>query len=322
MDQKLKEMDVRLTMGGEPTFVSIDDMESAEWNIAADGPHKRKLAKELVFRLRESFGPTGMLHFGQGKLYPGEILPRWQYGCFWRKDGKPIWKESQLIASPSGKGKLTESDALSFAKTVVETLKIDTKAIIPAYEDAFYFAWEENKLPVDKDPLKLNLKDGIERKTLTDVLENGLNKPSGFVLPVRFNTIKEAWESCHWPLRRTTLFLVPGNSPIGYRLPLNSLPDSPPDKESVPRDPFAQYPDLEDFEDLLLSRKSDENSVRKDVCFKTALCFQINEGRLHLFLPPQNLLEHYLELAAAIHFTAKKLNLPGGAGGLRTSFRR
>jgi uncharacterized protein (DUF2126 family) len=228
---------------------------------------------------------------------------------FWRKDGKPIWTETRLISSPSSKGNLVRQDASRFAESLAEVLKIDTSAVIPAYEDAFYFAWEENKLPVDKDPLKLNLKDGIERKTLTEVLEKGLGSPVGFVLPIRFNGKDQFWESCKWPLRRETLFLVPGNSPIGYRLPLNSLPDSVLESESFPRDPFAPYPDLEDFETILLSREKNI-SVREDICFKTALCFQISEGRLHIFLPPQDLLEHYLELIAAIHLTAKKLDIP------------
>ena len=310
VDRKLQEMDVRLTMGGEPTFVSVDDMESAEWNISADGPHKRKLGKELVFRIREAFGPEGMLHFGQGKLYPGEILPRWQYGCFWRKDGKPIWKETGLLASPSAKGKHTLSHAQQFARELAELLKIDPQAVIPAYEDAFYFAWEENKLPVDKDPLKLNLKDGIERKTLTDVLNQGLGSPSGYVLPLRFENKTQAWESCKWPFRRNHLFLIPGNSPLGYRLPLNSLPESILDNSSFPRDPVAPYPDLEDFEEKIRTRPPRFNTFREDICFKTALCFQVNDGRLHLFLPPQDLLENYLELVAAIHLTAKKLDIP------------
>lgn len=302
--------DVRLTMGGEPTFVSIDDMEAAEWNTAADGPHKRKLAKELTFRIRESFAPNGMLHFGQGKLYPGEVLPRWQYGCFWRKDGRPIWNNSKLIASPAKKGSHTIKDAEAFLKAVANTLRIEDLAVIPAYEDSFYFAWEENKLPTDRDPLKLNLKDPIERRTLTEVLTDDLGKPKGFVLPIRYNRKEDAWQSCKWPFRRKHLFLLPGNSSIGFRLPLNSLPESNQEKEQFPRDPFAPLPDLIDFEEKLKKLDEKYSQPTEKVCFKTALSVEVVEGRLHLFLPPHDLQEHYLEMVAAIHLVAEKTNTP------------
>ncbi|MGK0137474.1 MAG: hypothetical protein ACI9DJ_000918 [Algoriphagus sp.] len=310
VDEDLEAMDVRLTMGGEPTFVSIDNMEGAEWNISADGSHKRMLAQDLTKRIRESFAPNGMLHYGQGKLYPGESLPRWQYGCFWRKDGMPIWSNSDLLASPSKEGKSTANDALLFFESLAMTLNIQKEAIMPAYEDAFYFAWEETKLPTDRDPLKLNLKDPIERRTLTENLNKGLEKPSGYVLPIRFDRESEKWESCQWPMKRLHLFLVPGNSAIGYRLPLSSLPENKIDDKTYPRDPFAPLPQLEDYEAKLLTSKRLLHETRKDVCFKTAICIQVNEGRIHIFLPPQDLLEHYLEMIAAIHLVANQLEMP------------
>ena len=115
VDKDLIEGDVRMTMGGEPTFVSIDDMEGAEWNTAADGPLKRKLAYDLALRLKERFAHGGLIHYGQGKWYPGELLPRWQYGLFWRKDGLPLWKNNALIAK-EGETKYTFHDAEHFAK--------------------------------------------------------------------------------------------------------------------------------------------------------------------------------------------------------------
>ncbi|MGR3810977.1 transglutaminase family protein [Jiulongibacter sp. NS-SX5] len=310
VERDLVENDVRLTMGGEPTFVSIDDMEAAEWNIAADGPHKRKLAQDLTFRIRESFAPNGMLHWGQGKLYPGEALPRWQYGCFWRKDGKTIWENTDLIASPGQKGERAITDAQQFLEKVAEHLRIDKSAVIPAYEDSVYFAWEENKLPADRDPLKKNLKDPLERRTLTDLLKEGLGSPKGFVLPVRFYRKEDRWQSCVWPFKREHLLLIPGNSSLGFRLPLNSLPEKIMLDEFYPRDPFAPLPELADFEKTLKERPKEFSNPSSEVCFKTALSVEVVNGQLHLFLPPHELQEHYLEMIAAIHLTASELNMP------------
>ena len=95
-----------------------------QWNTAADGPEKRVRAQDLIFRLREKFGPDGMIHFGQGKWYPGEPLPRWQYGLFWRKDHYPIWKNLKLIADEKNKKKFNWSDAERFAKELAKYLAV------------------------------------------------------------------------------------------------------------------------------------------------------------------------------------------------------
>ncbi len=266
VDKELEAGDVRLTMGGEPTFVSIDDMESAQWNTAADGKEKRILSHDLVFRLREKFGPGGMLHYGMGKWYPGEPLPRWQYGLYWRKDGHPVWKNIDLVAREEQAKKYTVEDARLFATELAKHIAVSTENVQPLYEDAFYFLWSEGKLPANIDPLKYNLKDSTERKTLAQLLEAGLDKPAGYVIPIQWNHWNNAWQSCKWVMNREQIFLIPGNSPAGLRLPLSSLPALAKAKEpqKVERSLFEEVPDLGDFDETIQNRYNTV-TVHKDM---------------------------------------------------------
>ena len=256
VDEDLANGDVRMTMGGEPTFVSIDDMESAQWNTAADGKEKRMLSHDLIFRLREKFGPSGMIHYGQGKWYPGEPLPRWQYGLFWRKDGYPIWKNIDLIAHEKSEHTYTEKDAHAFITELAKSLALSTEHISAAYEDVFYFLWTEGKNPVNVDPLKTNLKDSAERRTLAKLLDTGLGNAAGYTLPIEWNYWNNKWLSCKWKFNREHLFLVPGNSPIGLRLPLDSLPEVAKAKlpQEVERSLFDELPALGNFHESITAR--------------------------------------------------------------------
>lgn len=256
VDKELCENDVRLTMGGEPTFVSIDDMESAQWNTAADGKEKRELSHDLIFKLREQFGPGGMLHYGMGKWYPGEPLPRWQYGLYWRKDGQPVWKNPDLIAGERTKQKYALEDAGRFANELARHLAISPGNVQPVHEDLYYFLWSEGKLPKNIDPLKYNLKDPTERKTLAQLLDVGLDKAVGFVMPLQWNHWNNAWQSCRWQMNREHIYLIPGNSPIGLRLPLASLPAvaKARERQKVERDLFEEVPPLGDFDKTIMDR--------------------------------------------------------------------
>ncbi|MEP7231651.1 MAG: transglutaminase family protein [Ginsengibacter sp.] len=256
VDKDLKASDVRMTMGGEPTFVSIDDMESEQWNTAADGKEKRILSHDLIYRLREKFGPNGLIHYGQGKWYPGEPLPRWQYGLFWRKDGYPVWKNIDLIAHEKTEQKYTHADAKNLAIELAKQLAVSPDNVSPAYEDVFYFLWTEGKNPVNVDPLQANLKDSLERRTLAQLLNQGLGDPVGYVLPLKWNFWNDKWLSCRWVFNRDYLFLVPGNSPIGLRLPLDSLPVIAKAKmlQRVERSTFEQLRPLDHFHETITSR--------------------------------------------------------------------
>ncbi|MDW7691085.1 transglutaminase family protein [Flammeovirgaceae bacterium SG7u.111] len=312
VDKDLEDGDVRLTMGGEPTFVSIDDMESAQWNSAADGPHKRALASQLIKKLRNEFGKGGLLHYGQGKWYPGEELPRWNFSCYWRKDGVPIWNDETLLADNATDYKHTPLDALNFMARLAKRLGIPVKNIVPGYEDAFYYAWKEGSLPENIDPLKFNLKDSLERKTIAKVLDRGLDTPTGFVLPLQWNLQDQDWESGKWKFRREDMFLFPGNSPMGLRLPLDSLPWEPKDKKEVrfDQDLFRELPELANFFKESEAEEKKKKSAPVHTVVRTALTIEEREGRVHIFMPPLTHLEHYLDLIAKVELTAKSMKMP------------
>ena len=143
VDEDLAAADVRLTMGGEPTFVSVDDMDGAEWNFTALGPQKRRLAGVLAKRLKQRFGPGGLLHHGQGKWYPGESLPRWALGCWWRKDDVPIWRDEALLADDTVNYGYGPEDAKQFVETLADTLGVEPLHAVAAHEDIWYYLWRE-----------------------------------------------------------------------------------------------------------------------------------------------------------------------------------
>jgi uncharacterized protein (DUF2126 family) len=222
VDRALERQDVRLTMGGEPTFVSIDDRSGAEWHTAAVGPTKRALADTLIRRLRERFAPGGLLHYGQGKWYPGESLPRWAFSLFWRADGVPLWKNSERIAAEHKNYQPVLADAKALTGAIAQKLGLDTSYIIPAFEDFWHHLAAERQLAHNVDPRDSKLDDPELRARLARVFERGLSREVGYVLPVERGLRR--WISEHWKTRSGQLFLLPGDSAIGFRLPLIPSP--------------------------------------------------------------------------------------------------
>src|SRR5664279_3658644 len=239
VDRDLEAQDVRLTQGGEPTFVSIDDMEGAEWNIAALGKKKRELAEALLHRLRARFARGGLVHIGQGKWYPGEPLPRWALGVYWRVDGEPLWNDDALIADTRRAGKSDLAAARDFTNALAVALGLPSELVLTAYEDVPRLLKDEVALPLNADPLQADLSDPAQRSRLARLLLAGLDRPAGFVLPLKATADSHerregvVWETSPWPLRRERLYAVGGDSPLGLRLPLESLPNVLPEEAEL-----------------------------------------------------------------------------------------
>lgn len=320
IDERLQKGDVRLTMGGEPTFVAADDMDGAEWNTAAVGPNKRRYAEDLVRRLERRFAPGGLLHYGQGKWYPGEQLPRWAFALYWRADGQPLWENRDLISREIPQRAATIGDAKAFMTGLCAQLGLPEDSGMAAYEDAAHFMLVEQKLPINVTPEKNGLSDPAERERLIRVFDRGLSEAVSYVLPIQVWHTQDRgrrWVTERWALRRDKLFLIPGDSPAGFRLPLGSMPalaavDYP---HVLPRDPFASAPPLPERNVLMQRRRTvtleppvAQQAVASDVfgSVRTALTVEPRDGQLCVFMPPVPDAEDYAALAAAVEETARK----------------
>jgi uncharacterized protein (DUF2126 family)/transglutaminase-like putative cysteine protease len=363
IDDDLKKGDVRLTMGGEPTFVSIDDPDGPEWNFTASSHKKRILSGQLIKRLRKQFAPGSLLHYGQGKWYPGEPLPRWALGCYWRKDGVPVWKDDSLIADESKNYGHGPKDAKELLARIARVVGADPKYLLPAYEDAFYYTWKERRLPANVTPEKTNLKDKLERERITQIFQRGLDEVVGYALPIKraWYGNQSGWMSGSWFLRDDdTLWLIPGDSAMGLRLPLDSIPwvaekdfpwlrpldPSQPELPELPREfPYRARPETSgqrflrtggaplpagygpgqrpqradkweiEPEPPELQKEFDPN--RRPVqgesapwVIRTAMCVEPRDGRLHIFMPPVEKTEDYLDLIAGIETAVSELGTP------------
>ena len=346
IDEALMRMDVRLTQGGEPTFVAVDDPDGAEWNTAAMGPTKRFFAAELFHRLRDKYAPNGLMHFGQGKWYPGEQLPRWSLNCFWRKDGEPIWNNPALYADERKDYGVTADQAGHFLKRVAERLGVTADYVFPAFEDVFYYMWRERRLPGNVDPFDSRVDDALERERLMKVFTQGMTYTVGHTLPIMKNVYGE-WQTGPWFLRAERCYLFPGDSAMGYRLPIDSQPwtaqsDYPyvnvPDAETA-TDPLASYaalrarvsgqtgargPQMQDRRSAAVGIAGDgkgrawEKPTDTRPGFKEsagwitrlAMCAEPRDGKLYIFMPPTEKLDDYLEIVAAVESTAEEMALP------------
>ena len=312
VDARLSEGDVRLTLGGEPTFVASADPEAAEWNGDALGPTKRAYAGRLIRRLAELWAPGAALHYGMGKQYPGESLPRWALTAGWRHDGVAVWTDPALLADPDGPGgDATAAEAEAFLRALAARLAVDPATVQPAHEDAHYFLWKENRLPANVTLEENRLRSPLERAQMIRVFRQGLAAPTGWVLPLRRAARAPVWQTAPWHFRDDFLLLVPGDSPIGLRLPLDSLPWEDPAAIEPPfeADPFAPAAGLGIAEPTEAERQTaaEEAGART---VRTALTVEVRHGFLHVFFPPLEQAEAWLALVAAVEATAHAAGRP------------
>ncbi|HWI79451.1 MAG TPA: transglutaminase family protein, partial [Ramlibacter sp.] len=350
VDRELEAGDVRLTMGGEPTFVAVENRDAAEWNIDAMGPTKRRFATELVHKLRAEYGQGGFLHFGQGKWYPGEQLPRWALSIYWRADGLPAWNNSALFADEGEPSQYTSAHAKRFIHALATRLQLTDQFIRPGYEDVFYYLWRERRLPVNVDPFDSRLDDELERVRLRRVFEQKLDAEIGYVLPIQARDEEAGaaaqqprWSTQPWFLRDERLYLVPGDSPMGLRLPLDALPWASPEDQDylIERDPMAPRDALPNASALQERYAAHALADQRHVApahlapparhrsakghTRTALCVEARDPRrsngpkaeqageksgvLYVFMPPLARVDDYLDLLAAVEATAEQLQM-------------
>ncbi|MCA1907769.1 MAG: transglutaminase family protein [Magnetospirillum sp.] len=334
VDQRLRDGDVRLTQGGEPTFVSALDMEGEEWNTSAVGPTKRAYADTLIRRLRDRFAPGAMITHGQGKWYPGESLPRWAFALTWRDDGELVWRDPSLIGVEGDFADPPVEKAEAFVVTLAEKLGVDRQYAQPAYEDAGHYLLREGALPPNVTAEDSKLEDPEERARLARVFRRGLGTPTGFVLPLQPWQAQDGhrWITGPWPTRDGRIVTIPGDSPLGFRLPLGSLPYIPAGDYPfhAERDPFEPRPPLPRRQRMMTTRTAYEPSnaaivqqvagrpqaLRKTLkglvsdTVRTALCVQPRDGQLCVFLPPVESAEQFLDLIEAIEDSAAELAQP------------
>ncbi|MGO4445686.1 DUF2126 domain-containing protein [Mycobacterium sp. 2YAF39] len=311
VDERLAAGDVRLTMGGEPTFVSIDNQVDAEWTTDADGPHKRRLASDLAARLKKVWAPQGLVHRNQGKWYPGEPLPRWQIGLYWRTDGEPLWRDDSLLADPWSSTpesiEVAPDAGLQVLGALVDGLGLPASQIRPAYEDALSRLAAATRLP-DGEPV--SAADDLEadtvdaRAALIARIEETVNEPAAYILPLHRTDDGSGWASADWRLRRGRIVLLDGDSPAGLRLPLKSISWRPP-PAGHETDPLARRDELP-----VEAGEDDAEVVDADAMPTTAVVAEVREGLLYIYLPPTDEAEHFVDLTRRVEAAAAKVDCP------------
>ena len=305
-DARLLQAGVRLTMGGEPTFNAREGIELPEWNGAALGASKWAKGLRLAAELRRRLAAGSVTLLRQGKHYPGEPLPRWALEIIGRSDGTALWPDR-----PEAEGshrKPTADDVERFARALAKRLDV-SDGLQPAHEDPWLLLKEDAALPVEVDSKRASLDDPAERQRLARTMQRGVGAAVGWVLPLTAGSGR--WQTERWAFRRGALFLLPGDSPVGLRLPLGSLPKVKPkvpdEPELVPPDPRRAAERLQCQQHRIVAPQAPQGVLTTDV--RTALCVEARDGQLWVFVPPQEEFERFCQLVRAIDETRTETGL-------------
>jgi uncharacterized protein (DUF2126 family)/transglutaminase-like putative cysteine protease len=307
MDARLAAGDVRLTMGGEPTFVSIDNQTDPEWTTDADGPHKRERASALAARLKAIWAPQGLVQRSQGKWYPGEPLPRWQIGLSWRADGQPLWKNEALLADPwsdEPRSAVAVDTSQQVLAAIAAGLGLPGTQVRPAYEDGLSRLASAVRQPAG-EPVSADDDLGSDsaeaRIRLLSRLDESVTEPVAYVLPLHRRDDEAGWASADWQLRRGRIVLLEGDSPAGLRLPLDAISWEPP-RPANESDPMAAGAELDADGD-----SEDAEVEEADGAPITAMVAEVRDGLLYVFLPPTEELEHFVDIIARLEAAAESV---------------
>ena len=305
VDDRLAAADVRLTVGGEPTFVSVDNQVDDEWTTAADGPHKRRLASDLAARLKGAWAPQGLIQRMQGRWYPGEPLPRWQIALYWRTDGRPLWTDDTLLADPwlDESTPVNDEAAYQVLEGIAHSFGLPLSQVRPAYEDPLARLAADVRKP-EGDPVESGPggPGDLDPETLAR-LDESTTAPAAFVLPLHRRDDDLGWASANWRLRRGRIVLIEGDSPAGLRLPLNSISWKPP-RASFDVDPLTVGHELAE------PATSEAVVTDPETAPPTAMVTEVRGGLLYIFVPPTEALEHFVDLIARIEAAAAKADCP------------
>lgn len=307
VDQRLADGDVRLTVGGEPTFVSIDNQVDPEWTTDADGKHKRERASVLAARLKAVWAPAGLVQRSQGKWYPGEPLPRWQIGLFWRTDGQPLWNDAALLADPWGGEvrSLPDDAGQRVLAALAAEFGLPASQVRPAFEDPLSRLATAVRQPTGEpvatdDDLADDTPD--RRAALLARLDGSVDQPAAYVLPLHRRADGFGWASADWMLRRGRIVLTEGDSPAGLRLPLNAISWHPP-RPAYEADPLSGRAETRADPDEAAIEPADDAPT-------TALVAEMRSGFLYVYLPPTEELDDFVDLVARVESAAAKLDIP------------
>ena len=305
VDDRLAAADVRLTVGGEPTFVSVDNQVDDEWTTAADGPHKRRLASDLAARLKGVWAPQGLIQRMQGRWYPGEPLPRWQIALYWRTDGRPLWTDDTLLADPwlDESTPVNDEAAYQVLEGIAHSFGLPLSQVRPAYEDPLARLAADVRKP-EGDPVESGPggPGDLDPETLAR-LDESTTAPAAYVLPLHRRDDDLGWASANWRLRRGRIVLIEGDSPAGLRLPLNSISWKPP-RASFDVDPLTVGHELAE------PATSEAVVTDPETAPPTAMVTEVRGGLLYIFVPPTEALEHFVDLIARIEAAAAKADCP------------